>query len=269
MKTAVFLDLDGTLWESEHIPPSALEAIEKARSCGHLIFANTGRARSSGYPPLKDLPLDGYVFSAGSEIWCDGKRLFYEPLNRAAAVEMKETFDRLDLGYAAEGSKETYANEKDREFLRKHIGVNRISNTFLSLPDPAEMKPDDFDHIMKYSVQVEDLRDIEGLIKKYNLTFTPFAMRVDGLQTGELTQSHLSKATAMEEVRRMFGGNLRTVALGDSENDIPMLHAADLGIAMGNGTEDAKAAADWITSSIDADGLKNAFEYAGLFEPAC
>ena len=54
------------------------------------------------------------------------------------------------------------------------------------------------------------------------------------------------------------------MALGDSGNDIPMLRAADIGICMGNGTDAAKDAADYVTSAITDDGLYHAFEHFGL-----
>ncbi|MDE5757150.1 MAG: HAD hydrolase family protein [Allobaculum sp.] len=57
MKSIIFLDLDGTLWENEIIPPSALEAIQKAQENGHMVFANTGRSRGSAWFDLKDMPL--------------------------------------------------------------------------------------------------------------------------------------------------------------------------------------------------------------------
>jgi hydroxymethylpyrimidine pyrophosphatase-like HAD family hydrolase len=43
--------------------------------------------------------------------------------------------------------------------------------------------------------------------------------------------------------------------VGDSDNDIPMLQAAGLGVAMGNANERVKAVADWIAPSLDEDGV--------------
>ena len=44
------------------------------------------------------------------------------------------------------------------------------------------------------------------------------------------------------------------MAIGDSENDIPMLQAAGFAVAMGNATDSLKAIANWIAPSIDDDG---------------
>jgi hydroxymethylpyrimidine pyrophosphatase-like HAD family hydrolase len=47
----------------------------------------------------------------------------------------------------------------------------------------------------------------------------------------------------------------RVIAVGDSDNDIPMLRAAGLGVAMGNANARVKAVADWIAPSLDEDGV--------------
>jgi len=53
-----------------------------------------------------------------------------------------------------------------------------------------------------------------------------------------------------------------TFAIGDSENDISMIAAAQYGISMGNGSEACKKAAKYITQSIEEDGFAKAvFEY--------
>ena len=48
-------------------------------------------------------------------------------------------------------------------------------------------------------------------------------------------------------------------------NDIPMLRTADVSVCMGNGTPEAKAVADYVTKSINEDGLYCAFAHFGLF----
>ena len=49
-----------------------------------------------------------------------------------------------------------------------------------------------------------------------------------------------------------------TIAFGDSTNDIHMLQKADIGVAMGNADNEVKENADFITDSIDHDGIEKA-----------
>jgi hydroxymethylpyrimidine pyrophosphatase-like HAD family hydrolase len=52
----------------------------------------------------------------------------------------------------------------------------------------------------------------------------------------------------------------QTVAIGDQGNDVPMITWAGLGLAMGNGSKIALAAADWVAPSVSEDGAAVAIE---------
>ena len=56
------------------------------------------------------------------------------------------------------------------------------------------------------------------------------------------------------------------MAFGDGENDIDMLQFAGIGVAMGNAGEAVKAAADYVTSPVDEDGIENALRHFGLID---
>ena len=55
-----------------------------------------------------------------------------------------------------------------------------------------------------------------------------------------------------------------SMAFGDSENDVSMLKAAGIGVAMGNATAQAKAAADYITDDAEKDGIYKALRHFEL-----
>ena len=54
------------------------------------------------------------------------------------------------------------------------------------------------------------------------------------------------------------------MAFGDGDNDIDMLKFAGIGVAMGNAGDAVKAAADYVTASVDDDGIEKALEHFGL-----
>jgi len=55
-----------------------------------------------------------------------------------------------------------------------------------------------------------------------------------------------------------------TMAFGDGGNDISIIERAGIGVAMGNAGESVQAAADYVTTSVDEDGIKQAFLHFGL-----
>ena len=57
-----------------------------------------------------------------------------------------------------------------------------------------------------------------------------------------------------------------TIAFGDAENDIDMLEYAGVGVAMGNAQECVKRIADYVTSSVDEDGIEKALRFYEIIE---
>ena len=57
-----------------------------------------------------------------------------------------------------------------------------------------------------------------------------------------------------------------TMAFGDGGNDISIIREAGIGVAMGNANEEVKAMADYVTSSVDEDGVKNALVHFGIIQ---
>lgn len=57
---------------------------------------------------------------------------------------------------------------------------------------------------------------------------------------------------------------LEIMACGDGGNDIPMLKAAGIGVAMGNASEQVKSVADFVTDTVDDNGLCKVLKRFGL-----
>ena len=78
------------------------------------------------------------------------------------------------------------------------------------------------------------------------------------------------KPEGMKRFMRHYGWTReQTIAFGDGGNDADMLAFAGIGVAMGNATEPAKAAADYITDDVDHDGIMNALKHFNvLYAPS-
>ena len=64
-----------------------------------------------------------------------------------------------------------------------------------------------------------------------------------------------------------FGIRLEeTMAFGDGGNDISMLRHAGIGVAMGNAKDDVKVIADYVTASVDDNGIADALKHFGILE---
>ena len=73
------------------------------------------------------------------------------------------------------------------------------------------------------------------------------------------------KDQGMDAILDFFGISLEdTMAFGDGENDIPMLRHAHVGVAMGNADALVRSHADFVTGTVDEDGILSALEHFGL-----
>ena len=77
----------------------------------------------------------------------------------------------------------------------------------------------------------------------------------------EVIAGDIDKGEALCFLLRHLGLEASQVlAMGDGGSDLPLLQAAGIGVAMANATEGVKAAADFVTTSCDEDGVAVALE---------
>lgn len=263
MKSAVFFDIDGTLWNYDHyIPESAKRAIKELRANGHKTFICSGRARAFiNHPDLLAMGFDGIVCSGGCHIEFDGKIVFEKLLDpdfAKATVEMIRGYGFMPI---LEGPKNLYMDDEefglDDDFgniLRRDIGENLLT---IKGENYGKWK------INKMSCAM-DTSD-ENLEACYAKLAPDYEIIAHNKKVCELVPKGFTKATGMVKACQLLGlDSNATYAFGDSENDLEMLKAAGVGIAMGNGTDNAKAVADYVTDDFDKDGIYNACKHFGL-----
>ena len=100
-----------------------------------------------------------------------------------------------------------------------------------------------------------------GLLSKFKSAGTSA-----GSQMGASIGSALSaKGAAIAGLIERLGLEREDViACGDGLNDLAMIKYAGLGVAMGNACDEALAAADYVTASVDDDGIRRALEHFGV-----
>lgn len=271
-KKAAFLDLDGTFWDREVVPESAMEAVKKARENGHLVFVNTGRIRDSIPDFLWDMNLDGYILATGMDLYKGHENIARYEMDPEKVKRIEEYLKEHACGYSLNGVTNSWDDPKfafRRQVFNMKQGkpetTHRIS---LEREDNPERKG-----ILKVNFDTDIPFSLDPLIKAENLDILLYANRFNPFNgfgsyfRGELTDRDHDKSKAMHEMLKHFGGDYEIIAFGDSENDIPAFGGADLAVCMGNGTDRAKQAADLITDSIDRDGLYKAFKRLGMLDP--
>ena len=82
-----------------------------------------------------------------------------------------------------------------------------------------------------------------------------------------ITADGADKGKGLAAMARHFGLDIsETMAFGDGGNDISIIRRAGTGVAMGNAGDNVKAAADYVTTSVDDDGVMNALVHFGVID---
>ncbi len=106
-----------------------------------------------------------------------------------------------------------------------------------------------------------DLEKARTLLKTQTLDVE----MVDTKYAIHLKSTKINKGVGLQKLASMMGlGSRDFVAIGDSENDVEMFEVAGFGIAVANGDETIKEAADYVTEASFGDGTVEALEFLEL-----
>lgn len=258
----IFFDIDGTIWDDQmEIPESTKWTFENLRKKGHKVFLCSGRARSNiQSQKLFDLGIDGIIAACGNHVEMDGEILHEELLDQDLVKRIVEHLERCKMPAVLEGPKYHWINEEGFEedpfvaYLWTDMGEKAL---------PLRGYSDDI-CINKFSADVLEETDYEGVKEGLGEYFDILEHTQNVV---EFVPKGSSKATGIDWLCKHLGiANEDTYAVGDSVNDLDMLSYVGHGIAMGNATDVAKSAAEYVTKDLHEDGLYFAMLHYGLVD---
>lgn len=261
MSKYVFFDIDGTLWDENMIVPESTKvAIKKLQENGHKAFVCTGRAMGNvNDPQFEEIGFDGFIAACGNHVEMDGKVLYERNMSYEDVKVIYDESRQHQLPIIYEGSKYQWM---DREGFE---GDSYIAYIVENLKDAAKFLDDcDLKEIEanKFSALVNENTNYSAVEEALEDRFD-FMDHGDGII--EAVPKGTSKATGIAWLcEHLDISKEDTYALGDSINDLEMLSFAGHSIAMGNASQVAKDAAEYVTSHIHEDGVFHALKHYNL-----
>ena len=253
---AVFFDIDGTLvsFASHSVPESARRAIERLRERGVKVFISTGRLLRHT-EVISDIEVDGYVTVNGSYcVTADGRRIF----ERSFPRETLEKVFALEDKYGFQAALMTHDD----------IYIDRITDRVQSIIDLIHITPavGDLRRIAATEPVLQMCPYVGEELERTIMAELPECVGTRWIDIFmDINMRGIDKSVGARKVMEFYGLTMaEAMAFGDGGNDIPIVRDAAVGVAMGNACNDLKAAADYVTSDVDHDGVALALEHYGL-----
>lgn len=259
MEKLICIDVDGTLVHGEY---QITNLVKQALSeCDAKKILVSGRTVDELLKLESNFDLIG---SNGGEIFKDNKftRKLNIPISEALKI-IKEINTRgyymivhTDDGPIIEYSSENQVKEELSKILKKYnLQGNEYEKRFNHMFNhifSRSIKVDNLsNHIIEYNISINKLESHFELDKKQLFAYLNENYNVEAFNSAgsniEIVPNNALKGNAILEYVQTT--NYKIISIGDGNNDIPMFEVSDYKIAMGNGTEELKQAADLIVSS--------------------
>lgn len=253
-----FFDMDGTLIDLglKRMTEPVKYTLLKLQEQGVRLCIATGRAPMT-IPSIQGISFDTYVTFNGSYCFDGAGEIFSNPIPRQDVRTVIRNAHSLGRTVSVATKTELGANGWEKD-LSDYFGIANLH---------LEVTPD-FDRLIGQDV--------------YQMMIGSRPEEFDALMCGaagakiaawwgravDVIPSNGGKGVAVEKVLAHYGLTRdQAIAFGDGNNDLEMLQTVGTGVAMGNGSEELKAAACAVCRPVTEDGIYHFCLERGLIAP--
>ena len=256
-RPSLFFDIDGTLvsFKTHAIPHSTVEALTQAKRNGARIYISTGRPLNiiNNLGAIEHL-IDGYITVNGAYIVVDGQTVSCHPISPEDVAWLLADAHTNDYACIISGEHDMVVyNPKD---IVREVFIDQLAVTRLDFDTP----PEQILHTQRilqlspfFSEQYEQsvLKALPHCVSgRWHPAFT------------DITSRQADKGKGLVRLAEHEQIDLAdTFAFGDGGNDLSIIRTAGTGIAMGNAIPSLKEQADYVTTSVDDDGISLALQH--------
>ena len=270
----VALDLDGTLFDnSSRISERNLSAIRSITDKGIHVVISTGR-------PFEGIPFDqikgtgiNYAITAnGSGIYeiSTGKCLYENAMDEELVTPILNFLLTRDIHMDAFIGGKGYTPVQCVETAQKLTVPSSIKNYIITtrtrLDNILQFIHENQLKVQKMTLNFYPAADgtliDRETVRKFLVSNPSITTVCGGYNNLEFTRADANKGVGLRKLAEILGVNPdATMAIGDTENDLAIIEAAGIGVAMGNATDAVKARADYVTTTNTKDGVAAAIEH--------
>lgn len=254
----VATDIDGTIlkWSGE-FSPAVIRCIKNLNENDIKVVLITGRMHGSTVPIAEKLGLNTPVVSYQGGLIKDlnNNTLYQKNLPCDCAKEIIRWARENNIHINLYMNDKLYV-EKDSSAIQKYIQGKFVNYNVCSF-DKLDIA--DVNKIL--AIDYNDADRVTGWVEELSIKFPDLYIVKSTPYFCEIGSKDAKKSSGIEHLCNMWGIKKEEVlAIGDQNNDIELLKAGGIAVAMGNATEELKQYADYITDTVDDDGFVKAID---------
>lgn len=265
----IALDMDGTLLnDQKELSPGNRAALESCISHGIEIVPATGRPAAGIPEDMKKIAGIRYaILTNGARIenFREGRIIAQELMDWELAYEILEMISRYPVAYDPYIQGRGKMEARFRNHLEDYGLPPAMQKLVLSSRDEVE---DELALVKAWKVPVEKIniftkdRKLRRELWEKIAQYKELAVTSSLDYNVEINAAAATKGNALLQLAKHLGLKPeQTMAMGDGSNDLSMIKAAGVGVAMANGMDILKQKADYITRSNEEDGVAAAIQH--------
>ena len=261
-------DLDGTLLRDDKtISERTLHALEKAVRQGVIFLPSTGRTHRELPAAIKHLPFVEYALCCnGGTVYSykENRYLFEDAIPYEMALEVLDFCKTLPVypTVVVNGARIVQGDENDEicEYIRK-VAVKDLLFNFTGAHDVKQAFAEKHLDAQKFLLYVAEGANKLPIQQALRQQFPWLRVSSSAPLFIEVNIRGIDKGKALNNFCKLMNIPIEeSMAFGDAENDISLLEAAGLAVAVANGSEEIRERADLICPSNNDDGVRQVIE---------
>lgn len=270
----VALDLDGTLFDnSSRISKRNLTAIRSITDKGiHVVISTARPFEGIPFDQIKGTGINYAITANGSGIYeiSTGKCLYENAMDEELVTPILNFLLTRDIHMDAFIGGKGYTPIQCVETAQKLTVPSSIKNYIITtrtrLDNILQFIHENQLKVQKMTLNFYPAADgtliDRETVRKFLVSNPSITTVCGGYNNLEFTRADANKGVGLRKLAEILGVNPdATMAIGDTENDLAIIEAAGIGVAMGNATDAVKARADYVTTTNTKDGVAAAIEH--------
>ena len=252
-------DLDDTLLDAHSdVTARTVSAVRRAMDAGALFSLSSGRMPEAMLPLAEKLNVNAPMILYNGALIYDhrtGRTLFSNAIPAETALAVVRMLEQMGLYVQAYPGKGYYC-ERRCAFTEGYERSIRVPATELGVPVSQWMQGD-----MVKLLAIAPPEELDRALPTLRAAFPTVNFMKSRPHYCEIVARGIDKGVALRKLGEMTGVAVDEImAFGDGQNDVSMLAAAGIGVAMENAVEDCRRAAKRIAPRNTEDGVAQVIE---------